>query len=146
MPIQNASDDAVVKVIEDAAKAACEVLDQQFPGHDAGGITSDFQGLLVEVLTHMLRGRSVLDAKRGHYITLTNLIAINRADRVAMAQTVWNQFNTLITNDVVLKGAFLHFPAGTHRFEVWEWFEEHFGISLYEDLMFPSTPTPIVGR
>ena len=74
MPIKNASDDAVVKVIEDAARAACEILDKQFPGYDAGGITSDFQGTLVEVLTHMLRGRSVLDAQRGHTRVLPALI------------------------------------------------------------------------
>ncbi len=134
MPIQNASDDAVVKVIEDAAKAACEVLHQQFPGHDAGGITSDFQGTLVEVLTHMLRGHSLLDAQRGHTRVLPTLIAANHADRVIMARALWQKFDTPITDDDVLEEPFLHFPAGTHRFEVWGWFEEHFGINV-NDLM-----------
>lgn len=28
------------------------------------------------------------------------------------------------------------FPAGTHREEIWHWFEESFGISVAEDLMY----------
>ena len=138
MPIQNASDDAVVKAIEDVAKAACEVLDQQFPGHDAGGITSDFQGALVEVLTHMLRGRSVLDTQRGHTTALPVLVVEDYTERVALARTAWEQFDTPITDDDILEEPFLHFPAGTHRFEVWRWFEEHFGVSVHDDLMILS--------
>lgn len=29
----------------------------------------------------------------------------------------------------------LDFPAGTHREEIWHWFEEQFDISVAEDLM-----------
>lgn len=50
----------------EATAKACEVLDAQFPGWDAGGITSNFQGLLAEVITRMLKGHSVLDGVRGH--------------------------------------------------------------------------------
>lgn len=28
------------------------------------------------------------------------------------------------------------FPAGTHREAIWHWFEESFGISVAEDLMY----------
>lgn len=35
--------------------------------------------------------------------------------------------------------AFLHFPAGTHREDIWHWFEETFDLSVAEDLMFPHT-------
>ncbi len=53
-------DDAdVQETIEESAKAAVEVLDKMFPGFDAGGITSNFQGGLVEVLKSMLSGRPV---------------------------------------------------------------------------------------
>lgn len=74
MTIHFSEDPKVQEAVEVAAKAACDVLDQTFPGHDAGGITSNFQGLLVEVLTHMLTGRSLLDAKRGHYMHLPALV------------------------------------------------------------------------
>lgn len=30
---------------------------------------------------------------------------------------------------------FLHFPAGTHREEIWHWFEDKFNISVAKDLM-----------
>ena len=30
---------------------------------------------------------------------------------------------------------FLHFPAGTHREEIWHWFEKTFNVSVAEDLM-----------
>ncbi|MFU4538235.1 hypothetical protein ACM73L_32985 [Pseudomonas aeruginosa] len=52
LKLQN--DPAVQKAIDEATAKACEVLDAQFPGWDAGGITSNFQGLLAEVITRML--------------------------------------------------------------------------------------------
>lgn len=58
----------------EAARAACQVLDQAFPDKEAGGITSNFQGLLEEVIIHMLKGRSVLDASRGHATSLNRLV------------------------------------------------------------------------
>ncbi|MBA1280312.1 hypothetical protein [Stutzerimonas stutzeri] len=60
--------------IEAAARDACTTLDELFPGGDPDGITSNFQGLLVEAMTHMLKGRSLLDSKRGHYVALPQLL------------------------------------------------------------------------
>lgn len=51
------SDERVKKAVEEVTKAACAVLDELFPGGDAGGVSSDFQGRLEEVLTMMLNGR-----------------------------------------------------------------------------------------
>ncbi|MBK6616380.1 hypothetical protein [Ottowia sp.] len=68
------SDEATRATVEAAAKAACEVLDEAFPGWDAGGITSNFQGMLGEALTHMLKGRSLLDRERGHTTLLPALL------------------------------------------------------------------------
>lgn len=73
--LRHEADTDVVQAIDDAARAACDVLDQVFPGGDGGGITSNFQGLLVEVLGHMLKGRSVLDGRRGHSTDLPQLVA-----------------------------------------------------------------------
>ena len=53
-------DEQVQQAVEDAAKAAVEVLDEIFPGYDAGGITSGFQGSLTEILKSMLAGRMVV--------------------------------------------------------------------------------------
>jgi hypothetical protein len=64
----------VQECIEKAAHEACAALDNLFPGKDTGGITSNFQGLLVETLTHMLKGRSLLDSKRGHFVALPQLL------------------------------------------------------------------------
>lgn len=72
--LRHDQDTEVTEAIEAAAHAACEVLDSAFPGHDNGGITSNFQGLLAEVLAHMLKGRSVLDSQRGHFIQLSALV------------------------------------------------------------------------
>lgn len=52
--------DDVSEAIEEAAAAACRVLDVSFPGFDAGGITSNFQGGLRIILAEMLAGRSPL--------------------------------------------------------------------------------------
>lgn len=72
-------DQNVQQVIERAAEAACSALDEVFPGHDKQGITSNFQGLLTEVIAHMLTGNSILDAKRGHYTALPRLVLDDRA-------------------------------------------------------------------
>lgn len=32
---------------------------------------------------------------------------------------------------------FIVFPAGTHREEIWHWFEKSFDLSVVEDLMYP---------
>lgn len=79
MTIRYIEDESVQEAIEDAARAACQVLDEHFPGGDGGGITSNFQGLLAEVIGHMLAGNSVLDAKRGHYTSLPKLVLDDRA-------------------------------------------------------------------
>lgn len=64
----------VRNAVDEAARAACLALDETFTGSDAGGITSNFQGLLKEVLLHMLAGRSLLDGKRGRAVTLPALV------------------------------------------------------------------------
>lgn len=43
-------------LVQEAAQAACAVLDARFPGYDAGGVTSNFRGLLEDVLKCMLQG------------------------------------------------------------------------------------------
>lgn len=69
------SDPKVSSAIQSAAKAACSELDAVFPGYDAGGITSNFQGLLVEVLEDMLKGHSPIVSRRMHTTSLARLVA-----------------------------------------------------------------------
>lgn len=61
-----------------------------------------------------------------------------RMARLAQAQNLWKQFDTPITDDEELEEPFLHFLIGTHRYEVWRWFEDHFHVSVHGDLMFPT--------
>lgn len=72
--LHHAEDQAVKQVVEEAAGAACRVLDDYFPGGDASGVSSNFQGLLSDVLMHMLKGRSLLDRERGHHVLLRQLV------------------------------------------------------------------------
>lgn len=72
--LQLKSSEPVEQAIADATEAACKVLDAQFPGWDAGGITSNFQGHLALVITQMLKGQSVLDGMLGHATLLPRLI------------------------------------------------------------------------
>ena len=53
-------DDAVAEVIEEAARAAVEKLDELFPGNrpEVDGISSNAQGLLVEQIKALLKGQS----------------------------------------------------------------------------------------
>ena len=55
--VVHVSDERVQRAVEQATRAACGVLDEMFPGGDARGISSTFQGRLEEVLKTMLNGR-----------------------------------------------------------------------------------------
>ena len=50
--------DEIEEAIERAAGLACKSLDEVFPGTERGGITSNFQGLLVAHIRTMLQGSS----------------------------------------------------------------------------------------
>jgi hypothetical protein len=41
-----------------------------------------------------------------------------------------------VNDDGDIEEEWLGFPAGTDREEIWQWFEEEFGISVAEDLMY----------
>jgi hypothetical protein len=72
--LRSVNSDEVRTAVVEAARAACERLDETFPGVERNGITSNFHGLLEEALMHMLKGRSLLDAQRGHYTKLPVLV------------------------------------------------------------------------
>lgn len=67
------TDADVEDAVEQAAAEACQVLDAIFPGYDAGGITSNFQGLLKDILSDMVKGRAPV--VRGHSTELPTLVA-----------------------------------------------------------------------
>lgn len=51
---------------------------------------------------------------------------------------LWDDFSDTPVNDNDdTEAAFMCFPAGTDRFEIWHWFEERCPVSLYTDLMYP---------
>jgi hypothetical protein len=56
MTLKSINNESVSEAIEEAAKAACERLDIAFPGLEKSGITSNFQGALVECLRKMVAG------------------------------------------------------------------------------------------
>lgn len=67
-------DEDVQLAVENAARAACEVLDQLFPDcpSESAGICSNFQGMLVEHLQAMLTGKP--SASWSHQRNLTALL------------------------------------------------------------------------
>lgn len=69
--LRKSTDQAVCDAVEEVAKLACDRLGELFPGCDAGGITSNFQGTLVELLGTMLKGRSPI---AGRLIQLPALV------------------------------------------------------------------------
>ena len=58
--VRDIKSDTVDAAVEEAAKAACDVLDQVFPGFDAGGITSNFQGSLADAIRQLLCGGGLI--------------------------------------------------------------------------------------
>lgn len=62
--------DDSIDAIRDAARLACERLDETFPGAEHGGITSNFKGVLEEVIGVMLAGIDPISHRRGHHTYL----------------------------------------------------------------------------
>jgi hypothetical protein len=69
-PILHVDDEEVQAKLGEASRAACAVLNELFPGHDNGGIQSNFAGLLAETMGKMLRGESL----PGHSTDLPALV------------------------------------------------------------------------
>ena len=43
----------------------------------------------------------------------------------------WDQFQDIpIDDNECIDVPFLHFEAGTTRFDIWHWFEEHYDINI----------------
>jgi len=64
----------VQEAVEEAARAACERLDELFPGakKEVDGITSNFQGLLMQHISAMLRGQQYY--RQSHWTELPQLV------------------------------------------------------------------------
>ena len=46
---------------------------------------------------------------------------------------LWHRFADIpINDDDLIEAPFLHFPAGTYRFDVWHWFDERWPGGVYE--------------
>ena len=50
--------------------------------------------------------------------------------------SLWHDFSDVPINDWdEIEVSFMHFPAGTYRFDIWHWFDEHWPGGVY-DLLF----------
>jgi len=53
------------------------------------------------------------------------------------AKKLWLRLGDIpINEDEEIEQRFLHFGVGTHREEIWHWFEGKFDLSVAEDLMY----------
>lgn len=57
--------------------------------------------------------------------------------KTAYVEELWEEFGGVLMNPNTeeIEESWRLFPTGTHREEVWHWFEESFGLSVAEDLM-----------
>ena len=64
-------------------------------------------------------------------------MAAERDDRIKQAKEHWIAFDDVPMNPETecIEAPFLHFPAGTHREEIWNWFEEYYRVPVY-DLLY----------
>lgn len=59
-----------------------------------------------------------------------------QADLNAAAKQLWAEFSDVpVDQNEELEEPFLRFPKGTHREDVWHWFEANFDLSVATDLM-----------
>lgn len=57
--------------------------------------------------------------------------------RTAYVEELWEEFGEVPVDPCTeeIEESWRHFPPGTHREEIWHWFEESFDLSVAEDLM-----------
>lgn len=65
----------------------------------------------------------------------------NRGDKVlsviSNVELLWKELGDVaVDRDECIEEEFLDFPVGTHREEIWHWFEEKYRVPVHE-LMFP---------
>lgn len=60
-----------------------------------------------------------------------------KQNRIVKAKLLWEKFGAIPMNPETecTEKSWYCFPAGTHREEIWHWFEETFDVSVAEDLM-----------
>lgn len=60
-----------------------------------------------------------------------------KQNRIIQAKPLWKEFGDIPMNPETecIEAEWNGFPAGTHREEIWDWFEETFDVSVAEDLM-----------
>ena len=52
------------------------------------------------------------------------------------AKKLWNELGDIPINESEeIEEAFIHFPKGTDKVDIWHWFEEEFNLSIAIDLM-----------
>jgi hypothetical protein len=64
---------------------------------------------------------------------MPRITTVNREN----AELLWEELGDIPTDEnECIEEEFAGFPAGTHREEIWHWFEDTFGLSVAKDLMF----------
>lgn len=59
--------------------------------------------------------------------------------RLLTLKELWDEFSEVpVNNNDEIEEAFLSFPAGTSKFDVWHWFDERCPKNLHDDLLEPS--------
>lgn len=60
-----------------------------------------------------------------------------KQNRIIQAKALWKEFGDISMNPETecIEEAWCRFPTGTHREEIWHWFEDTFDLSVAEDLM-----------
>ena len=60
----------------------------------------------------------------------------NKLKEIIKAKQLWRKFSDIpINTDDEIEKRFEHFEIGTSRFDVFDWFENKFDISVAKDLM-----------
>ncbi len=67
------------------------------------------------------------------------LLAINEFFAVEVTR-LWEELGEIpINDDGEILSRFIDFPPGTHREEIWRWFEEELGVSVVDLMKLDST-------
>nr|WP_303181869.1 Appr-1-p processing protein [Lachnoclostridium phocaeense] len=116
--------EALSKSLKDLKKtAAAYGCDVAIPGYLGCGLAGgDWDKVYTEMLLPIFRG----EGPSIHIYYISDSI-----------KRLWTEFGLIPVDPETeeLETAWHGFPAGTHRFEIWHYFEDTFGLSVAQDLM-----------
>lgn len=87
--------------------------------------------------THIVELEEILEGNRDSYTPEELMTMELDMQALAYIADLWEEFGDALMDPHTecMEEDWHQFPAGTHREDIWHWFESYFGVSVAENMM-----------